>query len=108
FTSGAGPVLQIENCLRRSQIENSRYETKRGFLNLGGSREWNGDLEKRILQTVCGMANLADHGDIFIGVADDIQDANRVQALDGVTPIQIGSRYVVGVEREAAALNIEV
>lgn len=92
FTSGAGLALQVENCLRRSQIETSRYETKQGFLKLGGSREWNRDLEKRILETVCGIANLADHGDIFIGVADDIQDANRVQALDGVTPINIGSR----------------
>jgi Putative DNA-binding domain len=108
FTFGSGLALQVENCLRRSQIETSRYETKQGFLELGGSREWNRDLEKRILETVCGIANLADHGDIFIGVADDIQDANRVQALDGVTPINIGSRYVVGVEREAAFLNIDV
>jgi predicted HTH transcriptional regulator len=75
---------------------------------LGGRRDWNRDLEQRILDTVCGIANLGDDGDIFIGVADDIQDANRVQALDGVTPIKISNRYVVGVEREAAILNIDV
>jgi hypothetical protein len=43
FTSGAGLILQVENCPRRSQIETSRYETKQGFLNLGKSREWNRD-----------------------------------------------------------------
>jgi hypothetical protein len=108
FTSGAGLALQVENCLRRSQIETSRYETKQGFLNLSGGREWNRELEERILETVCAIANLGDDGDIFIGVADDLQDANRVQVLDGVTPITIGRRYVVGVEREAAFLGIDV
>jgi hypothetical protein len=108
FTSGAGLVLQVENCLRLSQIETSRYETKQGFLNLGGTREWNQALEERILETVCGIANLGDDGDIFIGVADDLEDANRVQALDGVLPITIGRRHVVGVDREAAFLNIDV
>jgi len=76
--------------------------------NFGKSREWNRDLEERILETVCGIANLGDDGDIFIGVADDLQDANRVQALDGVVPITIGRRHIVGVEREALLLKIDI
>ena len=108
FTSGPGLVLQVENCLRRSQIETSRYETKQGFLDLGEEREWDRDLEERLIETACGIANLEQEGDIFIGVADDLDDANRAQQLDGVEPICVGRRYVVGVDREATHMQIDV
>jgi len=108
FTSGAGLSLQVENALRRSQIETPRYETKQGFLDLDQTRAWNADLEGRIVETACGIANLADEGAIFIGVADNINDANRVQTIDGVQPLQVGRRYVLGVDREASSLNIDM
>lgn len=106
FTSGAGLVLQIENCLRRSQIETTRYETKQGFLALAPPRGWNVDLEARLVETACGIANLAQEGDIFLGVADNQRDAARVTALDGTTPIVVGERHVVGIGREAQLLRI--
>jgi hypothetical protein len=62
FTSGAGLVLQVENCLRRSQIETSRYETKQGFLNLGGRREWNRDLEERVLEIETAVESATNGG----------------------------------------------
>lgn len=108
FTSGAGLSLQVENALRRSQIETPRYETKQGLLDLGTTREWNEALEKRIIETACGIANLADEGAIFIGVADSASDAQRVHSLDGIEPIKIGNRFVVGVDREARILGIDV
>ena len=67
FTTGAGLALQIENCLRRSQIETPRFETKQGFLELGGTRMWNTALEDRIVETACGIANLAMEGRYFSG-----------------------------------------
>ena len=71
--------MHVENCLRQSQIETSRYETKQGFLHLDGKREWNRDLEERILETVCGIGNLGNRGDIFIGVADDLHLTGEAQ-----------------------------
>lgn len=106
FTSGPGLAIQIENCLRRSQIETPRYEAKQGFLALNGARAWNGDLENRLVETACGIANLACEGDIFLGVADTEQHANRVEELDGIRPIVVGQRYVVGIDREASILGI--
>ena len=108
FTSGSGLVLQIENCLRRSQIETPRFETKQGFLSLDAYRQWNKDLEQKIVETACGIANLAEAGDIFIGVADKLNDAKKVQNIDGVNPLKIGKRYVVGVEREAKLLDLDI
>lgn len=108
FTSGSGLILQVENCLRRSQIETPKYETKQGFLNLDNKRQWNAGLEKRICETICGIANLADEGDVFLGVADKGSDALRIQSLDGVSPLEVGKRYIVGIEREAKILGINV
>lgn len=108
FTSGAGLGLQIENCLRRSEVETPRYETKQGFLALANDRAWNTEVDDKILRTACGIANLGSEGDIFIGVADVESDAQRVQSLDGVTPITVGRRFVVGVDREARSLSVSL
>lgn len=108
FTSGAGLALQIENALRRSQIETARHEVKQGLVSLDESRMWNPQLTQRLVETACGIANSGMSGDIFLGVADCASDARRVQALNGVSPIDVGRRYVVGVDREAAVLGISV
>jgi hypothetical protein len=108
FSSGAGLGLQVENCLRRSQIETPRYEAKQGLLSLDSARLWNNDLLQRLVETACGIANLGTSGDIFIGVADCAADASRVADLDGVTPVVVGQRHVVGIDREAAAIGIDL
>jgi len=108
FTSGSGLALQVENCLRRSQIETARYEAKQGLLSLDDSREWNDGLLQRLVETACGIANLAMSGDIFLGVADCRSDADRVEALDAVSPVEVGRRYVVGVGREAGLLGVDL
>jgi predicted HTH transcriptional regulator len=46
---------------------------------LEGKREWNRYLEERILETVCGIGNLGNRGDIFIGVADDLHLTGEAQ-----------------------------
>ncbi len=108
FNSGPGLALQIENCLRRSQIEAPRYETKQGLLNLDANRMWNYELQQRIINTACGISNLGFDGDIFVGVADSESDASRVSQLDGIMPVTVGKRYVVGIDREANALGISI
>ncbi|MEL7078007.1 MAG: DUF262 domain-containing protein [Cyanobacteria bacterium J06555_3] len=108
---GVELLLNIENSLRRSRIETSRYECKQGLLNLSGDRKINKKLVNRIIETICGIANLGSDGDgyVFIGVADKESDANRIKNLDRINPIEINGRYIVGIDREAkfTGKNIE-
>ena len=108
---GVELLLQIENSLRRSKIETSRYECKQGLLDLSNKRKINENLIGRIIETICGIANLGkdSEGYIFIGVVDKPQDARRIKALDNINPFEINGRYIVGIDREAKILgqNIE-
>lgn len=108
--TGRGLSIRFENALRRSRIETSAFECKQGLLRLDAAREEQVDLLERITQTICAIANIGpDHeGAIFIGVADSEQDANRIADLDQLTPLRVGSRFVVGVDREVPRLGISL
>ena len=56
---------------------------------------------------MCGIANSDPNTDgyIFLGVVDKKQDAERIKNLDGINPIEINDRYVVGIDREARVLG---
>jgi hypothetical protein len=107
---GAGLAIDLVNSLRRSRIETSRYECKQGILRLDKSREWDKDLVHRIVETICGIANVGPESDgyIFVGVADKSKDADRIKELDKIDPIPIRDRYVVGVGREASILGVSL
>jgi uncharacterized protein with ParB-like and HNH nuclease domain len=104
---GVELALDFENSLRRSRIETTRYECKQGFLDLSPSRKFNHDLLERIIETICGIANLcsATDGYIHIGVTDSKKDADKIEELDKIQPIEINGRYVVGIDREANLHN---
>ncbi len=104
---GAGLALDMENSLRRSKIETARYECKQGFVNLSPERKYDKNLEEKILETICAIANVGPDSDgyIFIGVADKKADSDRVKILDRIDPITVGDRYVVGVDREIKILG---
>ncbi|MDP2731394.1 MAG: ATP-binding protein, partial [Dehalococcoidales bacterium] len=105
---GAGLALDLENSLRRSSIETPRYEFKQGLLSLSSGREYSNEVVNKILETICGIANVGPEagGYIFLGVADKKEDAEKIRNLDGVTPISVGQRYVVGIDREVSLLKI--
>jgi hypothetical protein len=105
---GAGLALDMENSLRRSRLETSRYECKQGFVDLSSNRKFDSSLLVRIVETICGIANVGPDADgfIFIGVADNKKDAERVAELDGIKPLVVGSRYIVGLEREMQILSV--
>lgn len=107
---GSGLALDLENALRRSKIETSRYECKQGLVDLSDKRVINGDLPQKILETICGIANVGPDADgfLFIGVADTESDVKRIQSLDGINPISISSRYVVGIDRELSLLKCDL
>ena len=43
-----------------------------------------------------------------MGVADTEEDASRIRQLYEITPLSVGSRHVVGIERELPHLNIDL
>lgn len=97
----------IEARIRRSEIELPNYELKQGFLDLNEKRRRNQDVVERVINTACAMANNGPSTDsaIIIGVADKPAHVAKIQELDGVTPRVIGTRSVVGVNREARVLG---
>lgn len=104
---GAGLALDFENSIRRSKIESNRYECKQGFVDLSHTRKTNLKLYKEIIETCCGIANLGpeEDGFLFIGVADNAKDAEKIKTLDNVDYRVINNRYVVGIEREMAIMK---
>ncbi|WP_311881368.1 MULTISPECIES: DUF262 domain-containing protein [unclassified Pseudomonas] len=107
FRHGAGLALDMENSLRRSRIETSRYECKQGLINLSPKRYFDEKLPPKIIETICGIANVGPDADgyIFIGVADKKADSEKIFTLDGVKAVVVGARYVVGLEREMEIMN---
>jgi hypothetical protein len=105
---GAGLAIRFENALRRSKVETAAYECKQGMLALDNARTPNADLLDRLVETVCAVANIGPQssGAVFIGVADKTADRDRIVALDGIRPLSVGARYVVGVERELPHLQV--
>jgi hypothetical protein len=108
--AGSGQKLKknIERILQRSRIENSIYECKQGIVNLGGSFEVDKSLLKRIPQTICGIANAKSdtEGALIFGVADTVSDSERIEKIYDVKSIKVGNRYVVGIDRESAKLEM--
>lgn len=106
---GAGLALDLENSLRRSRIETSRYECKQGFVDLSNNRKFDENLPNKIIETICAIANVGPDldGFIFIGVADKESDAQRIAELDSITPVKVSTRYVVGLEREQILLGYD-
>jgi uncharacterized protein with ParB-like and HNH nuclease domain len=104
---GAELIQIFRNSLSRSRIETAKYECKQGLLNLSQDRKLNNDLLQRLVETMCGIANSDPNNDgyIFLGVVDKKQDAETIKNLDGINPIEINDRYVVGIDREARALG---
>jgi hypothetical protein len=107
---GVGLALDFENSLNRSRLETTRYEFKQGLLRLDKDRNEDDKLITRILETICGIANLGAHSDgyLFIGVADSEKDAKRIKEIDGITPVEVNKRYVVGIDREASIKKISL
>lgn len=107
---GPGLAIDFENSLRRSRIETPRYEFKQGLLELLESPKLNEDLLKRIVTTACGIANLGprSEGFIYIGVADKLEDAERIKKIYGTEYIIISDHYVVGIDREAKKLGLDI
>jgi len=110
FKHGAGLVLEFENSITRSRTETSRYEFKQGILHLDNTRALDPNILPKIIKTICGIANVGPDADgfIYIGIADKAADVNRIKSLDNIEPVTVRHVSVVGVDREAKYLGLEI
>lgn len=106
---GTHSATDIEAIVRRSEVELSDYELKQGFLTLD-SRQWDTKLVERVITAICAIANNGPNrsGKLIIGVTDKVEDAQRIEGLDGIKPKKVGRRYIVGVAREASIMKVSV
>lgn len=105
---GSHSTVDIQNSIRRSEIELSNYELKQGLLSLDNDRHEDVNVINKVVNTICGMANNGPKytGRIIVGVVDKTSDKDRICELDEVEVKKIGQKYVVGVSREARVLQI--
>ena len=97
-------VIDIDNIIRRSEIELPFYELKQGVYDLNRhKRKLNSEVYTRVIETICAIANSKPEKDgfVLVGVADRDEHAHKIEELDTVSPRKVGKRYVVGVSREA-------
>jgi Protein of unknown function DUF262 len=103
-------TLKLENALRRSKIETTIYECKQGILRLDKKRTIDENLLDKLVHTICAIANLGPEssGGIFIGVADNQDDAKKIKDIDLMEPKKLGDRVCVGIDREAKVLSLSL
>lgn len=109
LTHGPGLIIDFENSIRRSKIETNHYEFKQGILRLDSVRKEDVELEEKILETICGIANIKRNtkGYLYIGIADKKADADRIKLLDSICPISLADTFIVGIDREANVLGLK-
>jgi hypothetical protein len=100
-------ATDIDDAIRRSEIEAPHYELKQGLLRLDASKVLDPGIFDKIVRTVCAIANNGHDrsGALLLGIADSEADNNRIADLYGIQPRKVGRKYVVGVRREADALG---
>ncbi|MEG9306319.1 hypothetical protein V6S20_11180 [Klebsiella pneumoniae] len=103
-------TIDIEDILRRSEIELANYELKQGLLMLGRNRDVDDSIHDKIFSTICAIANIGKGnkngvvGKLLIGVTDKPSDTVRVKELDDIDAHVVGERSVVGVKERLQCL----
>lgn len=101
---------EIREMVRDTGIETARVEFKQGLLPITGNRQSIAKVLDKILRTATAIANVSPSTDgiIILGVADTREAASKIASAYACTPKQIGSRYIVGIDRECDALGISL
>ncbi len=107
FGSSHGLIVDLENSLRRSKYEASRYEFKLGICELGGTPKLDAGMIPKLGRTACAIANThpGANGYIYLGVADKEAAATRAKELFGIEPLKIGDVYFVGLDADLKILQ---
>jgi hypothetical protein len=102
-----GRASLLETLLGNAIVEQQSFDCKQGFLSLSDERTFDEESFTKICRTLTAMANggPGQVGYIAVGIADDVDDAERVAELDGVQALTYRGFFIVGVEREAALVG---
>ena len=105
-----GYASQLETILGNALVEQQLFDCKQGFYTLSPERRFDEESYKKIARTMSAMANSGKGsvGYVAVGVADTEADAQRVVALDGVTPVLHRGFRIVGIDREARVRGVEL
>lgn len=107
---GIGMIIDFENSLRRSKHETTRYEFKQGIITLDGKYKLDEKLIGRIICTISAIANSAQGQDgyIFIGIADEKKDSERIDEMYNSGNVVKYDKYIVGIDREIKKMKWSV
>lgn len=99
-------TTEVETLLKQSRTENSQYDFKQGIYNLANG-ERNDELLKKIVKTLTAMANSGKNsvGYVVVGVADKIEDAEKIKRRYNADYIRVGSFYITGVDGEVSEFS---
>jgi predicted HTH transcriptional regulator len=103
-------LFDFENSIRRSRTENARYEFKQGILRLDAARSKDPEILNVIIETLCGIANVGPEADgfLYVGIADKIADAERSKQIYGSDYLAFEHTQILGIDREAAHLGVQI
>ncbi|PZX21110.1 uncharacterized protein with ParB-like and HNH nuclease domain [Rhodobacter capsulatus] len=103
-------VVDIENSLRRSKYETSRYEFKIGCCELSERPVLDEGMFKKLARTAAAIANTSPDADgyIYLGVADKESAANRVNKIFGSNVYKIGEVFFVGLNHDLACMKVDM
>jgi hypothetical protein len=103
-------ALRFESTVRMALTEASLFELKQGFCQLDKNGVFDEASFAKILKSASAMANTVAgaRGVIFIGVADDEEDALAVRRFAGVEACQIDRFYVTGTQHELDSMGRSV
>lgn len=103
-------VVDIENSLRRSKYETSRYEFKIGCCELSEPPVVDEGMFEKLARTAAAIANTSPDADgyIYLGVADKVSAANRVNKIYGSNIYKIGEVYFVGLNHDLDCMKVDM
>ncbi|MEU6327430.1 DUF262 domain-containing protein [Streptomyces sp. NPDC047049] len=100
-------ALRFESTLRMALTEESLFELKQGFCTVKDPSQFDEGSFAKIMKIASAMANVkaGAKGVIFIGVADDADDAASIKRLAGIDGYRIDHFHVTGTQHEMEAMG---
>lgn len=99
-------TLEFINILNQSRTEQASYDFKIGFVQLSKS-ELNTKVIDQVLKTLTSINNIGPNrtGYVIIGVADNVNTAQKYGEFYGFEPTMINGIPLCGIDHDASALK---
>ncbi|MDZ8184397.1 MAG: DUF262 domain-containing protein [Nostoc sp. ChiSLP02] len=103
-------LTEFETLLTQSRTEQTLFDFKQGFTRLDGRGEFDEDNFSKIIKTLTAMANHSPGatGYVCVGVADNENDAMRIQSLYNIHSVEYNKFKITGIGHEAKRLRGDI